>query len=114
MRNTRRGSPSLSGSPTHRPTSPSRTGDMRTQSRHRYGAIAAIAFAIMQAGRALAAAAPAIDVTIEPTQIAMGESARLTILTSGSGTLSVTLPVVAGLEFRVIGQSRQIEMINGT
>jgi len=91
---------------------------MRIQSRHRYGAIAAIAiaiaFAILQAGRAMAAAAPAIDVTIEPTQIAMGESARLTILTSGSGTLSVTLPVVAGLEFRVIGQSRQVEMINGT
>jgi BatD DUF11 like domain len=86
---------------------------MRIQSRRRYGAIAAIAFAIFQAGRALAAA-PAIDVTIEPAQIAMGESARLTILTSGSGTLSVTLPVVAGLEFRVIGQSRQVEMINGT
>jgi hypothetical protein len=86
---------------------------MRTQSRHWYWAITAIAFAMLQAGRALAAA-PAIDVTIEPAQIAMGESARLTILTSGNGTLSVPLPVVAGLEFRVIGQSRQIEMINGT
>ena len=59
------------------------------------------------------AAAPSIDATIEPQQIEVGESARLTILTSGSGTLSVTLPVVSGLEFRVVGQSRQIQIING-
>jgi hypothetical protein len=59
------------------------------------------------------AAAPSIDATIEPSQIEMGESARLTILTSGSGTMSVPLPVVPGLEFRVVGQSRQIQMING-
>jgi len=59
------------------------------------------------------AAAPSVDANIEPHQIEVGESAQLTILTSGSGTLSVTLPVVPGLEFRVVGQSRQIQMING-
>jgi BatD DUF11 like domain len=62
---------------------------------------------------AASAAAPSIDASIEPQQIEVGESARLTILTSGSGTLSVTLPVVPGLEFRVVGQSRQIQIING-
>lgn len=60
-----------------------------------------------------AAAAPSIDTTIEPAQISLGDSAQLTIMTSGSGSLSVNLPVVAGLEFRVVGQSRRIEMING-
>jgi BatD DUF11 like domain len=59
------------------------------------------------------AAAAAIDATIEPSQIEVGESARLTIYTSGGGTLSVPLPVVSGLEFRVVGQARQIQMING-
>jgi hypothetical protein len=73
---------------------------------------AAIAVSVL--GVRLAAAAASIDAAIEPTQIMLGESARLTVTTSGSGTLSVTLPVVAGLEFRVVGQSREIQMINGT
>ena len=83
---------------------------MRVPILRQRGFIAAIAvymFAIA------AAAAPSVDATIEPQQIEVGESARLTILTSGSGTLSVTLPVVSGLEFRVVGQSRQIQIING-
>ena len=62
---------------------------------------------------AISTAAPSVDASIEPAQISLGDSARLTILTSGSGTLSIPLPVVAGLEFRVVGQSRQIQMING-
>jgi len=74
--------------------------------------IAAIAM-LLFAVAADAVAAPSVDATIEPSQIEMGESARLTILTSGSGTLSVPLPVVPGLEFRVVGQTRQIQMING-
>jgi hypothetical protein len=75
------------------------------------GAIAAIAACVLAAGQSRAA--PSIDANIEPAQIALGESARLTILTSGSGTLSIPLPVVAGLEFRVVGQSRQVQSING-
>ena len=74
--------------------------------------VSAIAVTIFAAGTALAAA-PSVDAAIEPSQIALGESARLTILTSGSGTLSVSLPVVSGLEFRVVGQSRQVQIING-
>jgi hypothetical protein len=72
--------------------------------------LAVIVISIIATGTAAAAS---VDATIEPAQIEVGESARLTILTSGSGTLSVTLPVVSGLEFRVVGQSHQIQMING-
>jgi hypothetical protein len=59
------------------------------------------------------AAAVSVDATIEPSQIALGESAQLTIMTSGNGALAPPLPVVSGLEFRVIGQSRRIEIVNG-
>jgi hypothetical protein len=74
--------------------------------------LVAIVIALFAAGGA-SAAAPSVDATIEPSQISLGESARLTVQTSGSGTLSIALPVVSGLEFRIVGQSRQITMING-
>jgi len=79
----------------------------------RLALIAALALSVFTV-RTGGAAAPSVDAAIEPSQIEMGESARLTILTSGTGTLSVSLPVVAGLEFRVVGQSRQVQIINGT
>jgi hypothetical protein len=50
---------------------------------------------------------PPVNVTLEPRQIALGETAQLTITSTGSGMDAVTLPVVAGLEFRVVGQSRR-------
>jgi hypothetical protein len=61
------------------------------------------------------AASPAVsvDAVIEPAQIALGESARMTIQSSGSNALSLTLPVVSGLEFRVVGQFHQFQSING-
>jgi BatD DUF11 like domain len=62
---------------------------------------------------AASAAAASVDATLEPSQIALGESAQLTIMTSGNGALALPLPVVSGLEFRVIGQSRRIEIVNG-
>src|ERR1700734_349557 len=85
---------------------------MRLQFRLRGAGIVAIVIALFAAGAA-SAAAPSVDATIEPSQISLGESAKLTVQTSGSGTLSIALPVVAGLEFRIVGQSRQITMING-
>ncbi len=86
---------------------------MRAQFSRMHDLLAAIAIFLFTATLGLAAAAPSIDASIEPSQIEMGESARLTILTSGSGTLSVPLPVVPGLEFRVVGQMRQVQLING-
>jgi BatD DUF11 like domain len=85
---------------------------MEKRLHHRGWVMAAIAISLMTL-RVSHAAAPSVDATIEPSQINLGESARLTILTTGPGTLSIPLPVVAGLEFRVVGQSRQIQMTNG-
>jgi hypothetical protein len=84
---------------------------MRTASGCRNRLLAAIAVHFLAAGAASGAAS--VDTSIEPSQIMVGESARLTILTTGSGALSVTLPVVSGLEFRIVGQSHQIQSING-
>jgi hypothetical protein len=59
------------------------------------------------------AAAPLVSATLEPRQISLGESAQLTITSAGNGMEAVSLPTVAGLEFRVVGQSRRVEIING-
>jgi hypothetical protein len=80
------------------------------------GAALFAAVALAPANEVVAAtssAAASVDAVIEPSQIALGESAQLTIMTSGNGALSVPLPVVSGLEFRVVGQSRRIEIMNG-
>jgi hypothetical protein len=61
----------------------------------------------------VSAAGLSVDASIEPSQISLGETARLTIFTSGKGTLSVPLPVVPGLEFRVVGTSHRFQLING-
>ncbi len=58
-------------------------------------------------------AAPLVSVTIEPAQITVGQSAQLTITTLGTAMEPVTLPVVSGLEFRIVGRSRRIEIVNG-
>ena len=81
--------------------------------RARYWRALMAAIAIYLVATAAASAATSVDATIEPAQIEVGESARLTIFTSGGGALSLPLPVVPGLEFRVVGQSRQIQLING-
>jgi hypothetical protein len=57
--------------------------------------------------------APLVSATIEPAQITLGESAQLTITSTGSGMEAPELPQVPGLEFRVVGQSRRLEIING-
>jgi BatD DUF11 like domain len=59
------------------------------------------------------AVAPLVEATLEPRQISLGETAQLTITSSGTSMDAVTLPTVSGLEFRVVGQSRRIEIING-
>jgi BatD DUF11 like domain len=86
---------------------------MRLASLLAFALLGVMALGPVPATAALSAAAPSVDASIEPAQITVGESARLTIMVSGRGTLSVNLPVVPGLEFRVVGQSRQIQMING-
>jgi hypothetical protein len=81
--------------------------------RSRWSKVITAFAAYVLAASAASGAAVSVDAAIEPQQIELGDSARLTYFMSGSGTLSVTLPVVAGLEFRVVGQSRQVQIING-
>jgi BatD DUF11 like domain len=50
---------------------------------------------------------------IEPATIGLGDAARLTISASGDDGAAITPPMVAGLEFVAVGQTRQIESING-
>lgn len=59
------------------------------------------------------AAVPLVNATIEPGQISLGESAQLTITSNGNGLDGISLPQVSGLQFRVVGQSHRIEIING-
>jgi len=64
---------------------------------------------------AAAAAHGASSVTqqIEPAEIALGEAAQLTIATLGNTQTPIAPPVIAGLEFVAVGQSSQMESING-
>lgn len=73
--------------------------------------IAAIAACIVAVSTA--AAAPAVNATIEPREIAVGESAQLTIVSFDNGVSPVSLPAVSGLDFQLVGQSRRIQLING-
>jgi hypothetical protein len=59
------------------------------------------------------AAAPVITETIAPTEIAIGESAELRITSPGSDLQLPKLPVVPGLEFRVVEQLQATENIHG-
>jgi BatD DUF11 like domain len=57
---------------------------------------------------------PLVYATIQPAQIALGESAQFTITNLGDGTNPITLPVVSGLKFEIIARTREIQLINGT
>jgi len=62
---------------------------------------------------AMQVADAAVTEHIEPTQIGIGDSARLTIDASGSDASTLSPPMVAGLEFVAVAQSQRIESING-
>ena len=57
---------------------------------------------------------PLVYATIQPAQILLGESAQFTITNLGDGTNPITMPVVAGLKFELIGRTREVQIINGT
>jgi len=57
---------------------------------------------------------PLVYATIQPAQIALGDSAQLTITNLGDGTNPITLPAVSGLKFEVIARTREMQIINGT
>ena len=63
---------------------------------------------------ARASAAPSgVTAQLEPSEIALGESAQLTITVSGGGDDAISPPSVPGLEFVDVGQSSQMQSING-
>jgi hypothetical protein len=90
---------------------------MRTSFIQRRGLLAIIAASFIAAsftGAAPAlAVAPLVSATLEPSQIALGESAQLTITRSGNGMDHPKLPEVPGLELRIVGQSQRMQIING-
>jgi hypothetical protein len=57
---------------------------------------------------------PLVYATIQPAQITLGQSAMFTITNLGDGTTPITMPVVSGLQFEIIGRTHQVELINGT
>ena len=64
-------------------------------------------------GQVALAAGPTALQSIEPSSIALGDSARLTITAIGDEAPAITPPMVPGLEFLAVGQSQQVEIING-
>jgi hypothetical protein len=85
---------------------------MRMSFLRRSGLLAMITAAFMAAAPAHAVVPP-VNATLEPSQIALGESAQLTITSSGNTTDQPKLPHVEGLELRIVGQSQRIQFING-
>jgi BatD DUF11 like domain len=71
--------------------------------------LATLLFAPLPAG----ADAPLVYATIEPSTIAMGESARLSITDLGAVEEPINLPVVSGLKFEVVEHGRRMEFVNG-
>ncbi len=84
---------------------------MRRNRNRRLGLIATI-IAYLATASAFAAAT-LVSATIEPAQITVGESAQLTITSLGTGMEPISLPVVPGLEFRIVDRSRRNEIIRG-
>jgi hypothetical protein len=60
-----------------------------------------------------AAKAPGITATLEPSEIAFGEIAQLTVTVQGQDQQAPEIPSVSGLAFQPVGQSSQIQVING-
>ena len=73
----------------------------------------AVIAAVMALASAASAAPPDVTAQLEPGQIALGQSAQLTITVSGDGNDTVSPPAVPGLEFVSVGQSSQFQSING-
>ena len=54
-----------------------------------------------------------VTATLDPAQVAVGESAELTVTVNGSSTSAPYLPEIAGLDIEHVGQATQVQIING-
>jgi hypothetical protein len=75
--------------------------------------LAALVVVLVVVARPATAAYQIVSATLEPAAITVGHSALLTITTLGTGTESMLLPFVGGLEFRIVSQSHRVETIKG-
>jgi hypothetical protein len=82
--------------------------------RTRVGWLIALAGALFILAAPAFADDPLVYATIQPAQITLGESAKFTITNLGDGSAAITMPVVSGLQFEIVGRTRQIEIVNGT
>jgi len=74
--------------------------------------IASIASLLLGAAALAAGSGTALQ-SIEPATIPLGGSAQLTITSIGSEMPAITPPMVPGLEFLAVGQTQQVQIING-
>ena len=54
-----------------------------------------------------------VTATLEPSQVAVGETAELTVTITGSDDDTPTVPTVPGLDIAHVGQSTQVQIVNG-
>jgi BatD DUF11 like domain len=76
-------------------------------------ALIAVVVSLLLGGLTIAAAAGTALQSIEPSTIPLGASAQLSITSIGSDMPAITPPMVPGLEFLAVGQSQQVQIING-
>jgi len=57
--------------------------------------------------------AASVTATLEPSDISVGEAAQLTVTVQGRSADEPQIPPVNGLDFQPVGQSSQIQIING-
>ncbi len=61
----------------------------------------------------VSAKAASVTATLEPSEIAFGDAAQLTVTVQGQTEEAPQIPSVSGLSFQPMGQSSQIQIING-
>ena len=72
-----------------------------------------MALAIAAASAFGMARAASVTATLQPTDVSLGEAAQLTVTVQGRETDEPRIPTVKGLVFQPVGQSSQIQVING-
>ena len=107
------------GEPSPRKTRSVRIAIDRSQRRRSAGFLARLRRSILPIALLLAGAwgaaakAPGIAATLEPSEIAFGDAAQLTVTVPGQDQNEPEIPAVSGLSFQPVGQSSQIQVING-
>lgn len=81
--------------------------------RRRWQLRSTVAACVCLAFISVSANAAEISATLDPEDVSLGESTELTVTVSGSRSAAPSIPMVDGLEIESVGQSTQIQVING-